>query len=328
MFTPSMTGGPPTRPSDQGGNQGGGNQFASSAASNLYLYTFLATLVLLLLVSGAVIVRSIMIRVRARRAIEESIRNGTYVPPPPRPGSTNAPKPVFYDAHLKEKDMDVLTDEKNGKWDGVVPVAAVFVPSTSQPTLPRPATSPQSTTRTNRTASRFRILNPFRTVYLQDILDELASRDLHARMALQQPQQPSQAELAAAAFDAPPPPPPPSSGDGGNTEQPEIDPPSAVRVAVLIAMPDPAHPTNINLQHDETRSQSSAASGSTSSSNKGKTPASSESETETTTPKPDEEPEIPYVEFGIADVPLSTPAKSVLSSPSSSSSQVQSTGTD
>lgn len=75
---------------------------------------------LLLLVSGAVIVRSVTLRVRARRALEESIRNGTYVPPQPLLSAANAVKPKFHDAHIKDLNPDTLVDEKVSHWDNIV----------------------------------------------------------------------------------------------------------------------------------------------------------------------------------------------------------------
>lgn len=71
---------------------------------SLKLTSATATLVLLLGVSSAVVLRSITLRVRQRRAIEEAIRNGTYVAPDARlQGSSRAilaAKPVLHDAYL------------------------------------------------------------------------------------------------------------------------------------------------------------------------------------------------------------------------------------
>ncbi|KAI0665598.1 hypothetical protein C8Q78DRAFT_1083834 [Trametes maxima] len=54
---------------------------ALTSSASLYLYTFLATLVLLLLVSATIIARSYVIRRRHREFIAQAIANGTYVPP-------------------------------------------------------------------------------------------------------------------------------------------------------------------------------------------------------------------------------------------------------
>ncbi|TFK60645.1 hypothetical protein BDN72DRAFT_506033 [Pluteus cervinus] len=50
------------------------------------VYTFLATLVLLLGVSASIVVRSLILRRRHRRMMEEAIRNGTWIPPAPTIG--------------------------------------------------------------------------------------------------------------------------------------------------------------------------------------------------------------------------------------------------
>ena len=61
-------------------------------------YTLLATLVLLLGVSVAIIGRTITLRLRHRRALELAYANGTYVPPSMRPPPPQ--KPVLFDTYL------------------------------------------------------------------------------------------------------------------------------------------------------------------------------------------------------------------------------------
>lgn len=58
--------------------------FLSRAAAAETLRPCSVTLILLLGVSAAIVVRSYMMRRNQRRLIEEAIRNGTYVPPPER----------------------------------------------------------------------------------------------------------------------------------------------------------------------------------------------------------------------------------------------------
>ena len=83
-----------------------------------------ATLVLLLCVSGAVVLRSITLRIRHRRAIEEAIRNGTYVPPDQRPRKTPPVRPAMHDAHVEEETFDGEDSEKM-KWEGLM-VCIIF----------------------------------------------------------------------------------------------------------------------------------------------------------------------------------------------------------
>ncbi|KAF9643043.1 hypothetical protein BDM02DRAFT_3264253 [Thelephora ganbajun] len=91
--TPTMSRTQMSNPSNFPGG-GGGNQ-----TSNLYLYTFLATLLLLLTISVVVVGRSIIIRRRARRMIEEAIRNGTWLPPAGRPVVKLGEKPKLFDVY-------------------------------------------------------------------------------------------------------------------------------------------------------------------------------------------------------------------------------------
>ena len=85
------------------------------ASEDLYRKT--ATLVLLLSVSGAVVIRSLMLRVRQRRAIEEAIRNGTYIPPDQIPRRQAPVKPTMFDTHLDE--VDYIKGGEKG-WSGMV----------------------------------------------------------------------------------------------------------------------------------------------------------------------------------------------------------------
>lgn len=87
-----------------------------SLRSEIFFY-LKATLVLLLSVSGAVVIRSLMMRARQRRAIEEAIRNGTYVPPDQIPRRQPPVKPTLFDAHLDGVD-DIEGGEKG--WSKIV----------------------------------------------------------------------------------------------------------------------------------------------------------------------------------------------------------------
>ncbi|KAG7100063.1 hypothetical protein E1B28_001848 [Marasmius oreades] len=125
----------------RGGNtQGSGATFGNTSAS-LYLYTFLATLVLLLGVSAAIILRSLLLRRRHRRMVEEAIRNGTWIPP------TNSPrggvkvdlsqKPKMWEAILggggyidaKILDMHPLEKTKDPlEWSALKPISLQVLP--------------------------------------------------------------------------------------------------------------------------------------------------------------------------------------------------------
>ncbi|GJE89118.1 hypothetical protein PsYK624_052120 [Phanerochaete sordida] len=108
-----------------------------SSQASLYLYTFLVTLVLLLTVSGAIVTRSVVLRRRHRRLVEEAIRNGTYVPPASRTRRRLGEKPVLHDAFLGLGDPeDCVNEEKPGRasliaaetgWEDIFPVSVQFV---------------------------------------------------------------------------------------------------------------------------------------------------------------------------------------------------------
>ncbi|KAI0782310.1 hypothetical protein C8Q75DRAFT_811745 [Abortiporus biennis] len=91
---------PPPPTGSAGNNSGQGTLPALSSSAALYLYTFLATLVLLLTVSAAIVFRSYILRRRQRLLIEEAIRNGTYVPPTRRRRINPSDKPILHEVHL------------------------------------------------------------------------------------------------------------------------------------------------------------------------------------------------------------------------------------
>ncbi|TDL15030.1 hypothetical protein BD410DRAFT_796767 [Rickenella mellea] len=130
---PSWPGGLP--PPQQTGTPG--TQSTPATASTLYLYTFVATLVVLLAISGAIILRSIILRRRQRRLVEEAIRNGTYVPPSQRYDPKLAKRPLLHDAYMKEAhvhqpESSEMTMEK---WSDIRPLSAAIVPSKAAATL-------------------------------------------------------------------------------------------------------------------------------------------------------------------------------------------------
>ncbi|KAF8897986.1 hypothetical protein CPB85DRAFT_1328205 [Mucidula mucida] len=80
----------------------------TTSSASLYLYTFLATLVLLLSVSAAIVLRSLILRRRHAAMMAEAIRNGTYIPPTNTRGPKIDPsqKPPMYEAHLVVRQHD------------------------------------------------------------------------------------------------------------------------------------------------------------------------------------------------------------------------------
>ncbi|KAJ6587359.1 hypothetical protein B0H10DRAFT_2093875 [Mycena sp. CBHHK59/15] len=121
---------PSAAPTDdsQGSGSGSGSPTLQSSAS-LYLYTFLATLVLLLGVSGAIVIRSLLLRRRHRRMVAEAIANGTWV--------DLRKKPRLWDAYLGSPPTGAVGEKEKEEWDAIMPFAASYTPAPS-PELAEP----------------------------------------------------------------------------------------------------------------------------------------------------------------------------------------------
>ncbi|KAJ7441089.1 hypothetical protein FB451DRAFT_119536 [Mycena latifolia] len=119
--------------------------------ATLYLYTFLSTLIILLLVSGGIIARSVVLRRRQQIAIA----NG-WVPAPRRRENTytTRPKPVMFDAY-------VVVDEPKSRaerWTAMKPFSASDV--VPPPTVPVSPPQPEPPQPARPTRSVF--ITPFR----------------------------------------------------------------------------------------------------------------------------------------------------------------------
>jgi len=145
---------------------GGSSTFGPmSTSSSMYLYTFLATLLILLGVSSAIVLRSIVLRRRQRRMIEAAIADGTWVPPRGRHRRSGKSKkvgerPKMFVAALGKEDSDgdskddddsaeagsrgkSRMEEKveNFKWKDILPVSVSYI---TPPAIPAPSTIPPS----------------------------------------------------------------------------------------------------------------------------------------------------------------------------------------
>ena len=80
------------------------------------------TLVILFALSGAIVIRSYLLRRRHRRLMEEAIRNGTYIAPTQskrKPGE----RPILHDAFMSyqsAEDMPQKSYEEQGSWEEVM----------------------------------------------------------------------------------------------------------------------------------------------------------------------------------------------------------------
>ncbi|KAH7922262.1 hypothetical protein BV22DRAFT_1037650 [Leucogyrophana mollusca] len=183
---------------------------APLATSPLTVYTFLATLVLLLAVSSAIVIRSLVLRRRHQRLVEEAIRAGTWVPHQaydPRSGRRRrdiGEKPKMWEAWLRNGGDDEGTEEK-GRWNDIMPVQAAYVDSSLPET--HASMSNQAVGRSDSPARTSRFLRPFQ------------------RRA---PPSPSPPVISS-----------PMASSSANASMPSRSPSPTVRLAVLIAMPSP-----------------------------------------------------------------------------------------
>jgi len=218
-----------------GGSTGGVPSIASSAS--LYLYTFLATLVLLLSVSAAIVARSFVLRRRHRLMMEEAIRNGTWIPPAPGTGASRprvdlSKKPVMWEAHLGGGERSAYLH--NGRlvqpdvsstnsidaekdWESIKPIFAAYLSKGPTP-APIPVPSASDLRPLDAPATMETRLNAF--------------VDWAARIVSPTPSTPL-SPLPAPLVNG-------NMQDASTPTEDELGPPR-VRVAVLIAMPSPHH---------------------------------------------------------------------------------------
>ncbi|KAJ6580490.1 hypothetical protein DFH09DRAFT_1146048 [Mycena vulgaris] len=99
------------------------------SAGTLYLFTFLGTLLLLIIVAGAIISRSLYLRRRQRQLIA----SGQWVPPAPRvKAEVNLKKkPRIFDAHL----VDTVCASELAHWEAILPFSAAY----TSPSAPVPS---------------------------------------------------------------------------------------------------------------------------------------------------------------------------------------------
>ncbi|OCB85094.1 hypothetical protein A7U60_g7719 [Sanghuangporus baumii] len=131
FFTDSLSSPTQTDSSNDDNNQG---SFATT--SSLYLFTFLATLLLLLAISCAIVIRSLVIRRRFQRRVQEALAEGYVFPPNAGPGATPGlggfgaaarrrfdvgEKPKMWDAHIAPPPPP--DEPKEMKWENLMPVS-------------------------------------------------------------------------------------------------------------------------------------------------------------------------------------------------------------
>ncbi|KAI0354956.1 hypothetical protein OH77DRAFT_1521446 [Trametes cingulata] len=201
--------------------------FNGPASSSLYLFTFLATLFLLLAISSAIIMRGIFLRRRFRRRLEEALAAGVLLSPTDdgsggfgrgSGGRRKLKRPTLYDVSVLPPYFSTA-DPQDGKWERIMPVSASV-------SSERPGLDPLPTNESTHTVEP-----PPRGHLTAGMLLERAGFIIPHRARLRRARAaPSQ---------------PPSTGDAPPSPSipPEQKDPvlraAEVQVAVVIAMPNP-----------------------------------------------------------------------------------------
>lgn len=156
------------------------------ASTSMSYTALIATLVLLLAVSSAIVIRSLILRRRHQRIVEEAIRAGTWLPHQPydprgsRRRRDVGKKPKLWEAWLRSGDEEGPADIKCA-WDDIMvrfsraerpasavanfmsqPVYAAHIKSSPRPRSSRPQ-SPQ--TRSDASSRTMRFLRSYRTPF-------------------------------------------------------------------------------------------------------------------------------------------------------------------
>ncbi|KZP20565.1 hypothetical protein FIBSPDRAFT_891880 [Athelia psychrophila] len=192
---------------------GGGGSSGLGGSSSLYR------------VSGAIVIRSYVLRRRHQAIVEEAIRNGTWVPPPFASGRRGGrrdvgEKPKMWDAWVgKDREvMDVDSDAGHGAsiggWGDLLPISATYL--NQRPSRSRTTTAESTSARGH--ASPYRRTRNF-----------FPWRSEHARADATPSEPPSPTTPAAAT--------PAASALNLPTATTPIPP--TLRLTVLIAMPAP-----------------------------------------------------------------------------------------
>ncbi|WOO83874.1 uncharacterized protein LOC62_05G007394 [Vanrija pseudolonga] len=116
---------------------GGNTNVGVGGNSTMYIFTFLATIIVLSLIGLALVFRAMIIRRRLHRRIEEAIARGEVIPYSnpflPTPAAPKKPAPVQPLPTLWESEMRLDGDDWEGyvideeKWDFVTPVGLYTV---------------------------------------------------------------------------------------------------------------------------------------------------------------------------------------------------------
>jgi len=230
----------------QTGNGNGGN---GGPSSSLYLFTFLATLFLLLFVSSAIILRSFILRRRFRRRVEEAILAGVIQPNNPlhhqhqhrRTGRRRAigEKPKLWEAHV----CPAVDD----RWGAIIPVS-VRSPESGTTTTTTPNNNPSANANDGERPAAG--ASPPTPLPLPSTVTPNLPRPVHRRLWLRSPFSQRRGGGPSSPSNTPPLPVSatldPSLAHQTASSSPSspaaLPTPDRLQVTLLIAMPDPRRP--------------------------------------------------------------------------------------
>ncbi|KDQ62423.1 hypothetical protein JAAARDRAFT_30330 [Jaapia argillacea MUCL 33604] len=199
-----------------------------ATSSSLYLFTFLATLFLLLFVSSAIVLRSFLLRRQFRRRIQAAIAAGVYLPPQAGPRRRNFGE--------KPKLWDYRASRGGFLWSEAIPFSAKTVSPNSLKCGGDVSARPNDSSSPSRATTGFRRI--FRSPF--------SSRASPASASHSTTPNPSSSPRILSTH-------PSRSNLRGKEEEPQV---SRVQISLLIAMPSPhRRNSSISLKGKERSSE-------------------------------------------------------------------------
>ncbi|KAE9404045.1 hypothetical protein BT96DRAFT_447621 [Gymnopus androsaceus JB14] len=204
----------------------GSNPLSTSSQGNLYLFTFLSTLLVLLLISCSIVFRSFVLRRRYQRRLAEALASGAILAPRTQ-GSRRKrfrTRPKFFDTWISEV-------EPSSKWAELMPVSVLPVKTKKKHRLSETVERPNDP----RSEAVFQRLF---SSYLLEPRSRRRSRNVDDDSAPSSPSSPGPVTPIQEKAD-------PIANSNPTTQK------NVVQVAVLVAMPCPPRPASLRPTDEE-----------------------------------------------------------------------------